>query len=55
MKKWIHKIKFFQGCGVQEGYKLCTKRLANQHREDFSFWWRNVTCPMCVKLRGKSK
>ena len=44
-KALVHKITFFK---ASEGFKLCTKRLANQKREEFSRLWAAVTCKDCL-------
>lgn len=52
MPKKIHKITFFK---TSEGYKLCTKRLANQKREEFSRLWAAVNCKDCLAYKPKRR
>lgn len=48
----VHKISFLK---MSEGYKLCTKRLANQKREEFSYRWAAVTCKDCLHQKPKRR
>ena len=50
--KPVHKISFIK---MSEGRKICTMRLANQQREEFSYRWAAVTCKHCLAFKPERK